>query len=30
MSKDSPYILINCVERKKALFLALVFERQNV
>jgi len=30
MSKHSPYILVDCVERKKAWFLALMFERQIV
>ena len=30
MSKHSPRILVDCVERKKAWFLALMFERQNV
>jgi hypothetical protein len=30
MSKHSPRILVDCVERKKAWFLALMFERQIV
>jgi hypothetical protein len=30
MSKHSPHILVDCVERKKAWFLALMFERQIV
>jgi len=30
MTKYSPFIPVDCVERNKAWFLALMFERQNV